>query len=99
MYTGQLATFVCVADSGSFHGAAKKMLISTPAVMKQINTLEARLELKLVERSTRGVRLTAAGEAIYKDAQFIFEYSKKAVENARQLMETAEKKIAKRLKS
>lgn len=90
MYNSQLATFVCVADCGSFNQAAEKLFISSTAVMKQINSLEEHLNLKLLERTNHGTRLTAAGKAIYKDAKFLMDYSKKALEHARLLMDTVE---------
>lgn len=47
MYNPQLDTFVCVVESGSFSKAADKLYISPPAVIKQINSLEASLGLQL----------------------------------------------------
>lgn len=90
MYNTQLDVFVCVADCGSFTKAAEKLYISATAVMKQMNALEEHLRLKLVERTNHGVRLTAAGESIYKDAKVMFDYSQKAVAKARLLADSAE---------
>lgn len=86
MFNSQLAVFVCVADCGSFTKAAQKLFISSTAVMKQINALEAHLNLKLLVRTAQGVQLTPAGDCIYKDAKFLFDYSKRSIENARQTM-------------
>lgn len=86
MYNSQLAVFVCAADCGSFTKAAEKLYISSTAVMKQINSLEKHLNLKLIERTPRGIYLTPAGEVIYKDARFLFDYSRISIENARQAM-------------
>ena len=36
MFNPQLATFVCVADCGSFSQAAEKLYLSSTAVMKQL---------------------------------------------------------------
>lgn len=88
MYNSQLAIFVCVADCGSFTRAASKLYISPTAVMKQMNALEAHLDLKLIERSSHGIRLTPAGEVIYRDARFLFDFSQKSIENAKQAMKT-----------
>lgn len=82
MYNSQLDVFVCVVDCGSFNKAAEKLFISSTAVMKQMNALEAHLGLKLLERTNHGIHLTAAGESIYKDAKFLFDYSQKAVARA-----------------
>lgn len=88
MFNNQLIAFVCVADCGSFSKAAEKMFLSPTAVMKQINALEKHLNLTLIHRTNHGIRLTAAGEAIYKDAKFLFKYSRKAIDNARLLEES-----------
>lgn len=88
MYNSQLNVFICVADCGSFTKAAEKLFISSTAVMKQINSLEEHLNLKLMDRSRHGINLTAAGKSIYKDAKFIMDYSKKAIETAHELVET-----------
>lgn len=86
MFNPQLIAFVYVADCGSFTKAAEKLFISPTAVMKQINSLEKHFDLKLFVRTTRGVRLTPAGEVIYKDARFLFDYSRKSIEQARSAM-------------
>lgn len=91
MYHPQLTVFVCAVDCGSFTKAAEKLFISSTAVMKQINSLEARLGLKLIDRTRHGIRLTAAGEVIYKDAKFLFEFSARSVVNARQAAEASDK--------
>lgn len=61
MYNPQLETFICVVDSGSFSKAAEKMYITSPAVIKQINSLEGSLNLRLFERTHRGLFVTQAG--------------------------------------
>lgn len=86
MFNSLLTAFVCAADCGSFTKAAENLYISPTAVMKQINALEEHLNLKLMERSRQGIRLTPAGEVIYKDAKFLFDYSRRSIENARQAM-------------
>lgn len=76
MYNSLLTAFVTVADCGSFTKAAEILYISPTAVMKQINSLENHLDLKLTKRTPSGIRLTPAGEVIYKDAKFLFDFSK-----------------------
>lgn len=85
MYEPLLDTFVCVADNGSFTKAAEKLYISSTAVMKQINQLEKQLDIRLVERTHHGIRLTKAGESVYHDARFMIQYARKAIVNARSL--------------
>lgn len=82
MYNPMLDTFISVADCGSFTKAAERLYISPTAVMKQMNALENHLNLKLIERTSSGVTLTAAGEIIYRDAKFMIDYSRKSVAGA-----------------
>ena len=83
MYNPVLDTFITVAECGSFTKASELLYISPTAVMKQMNTLEAHLDLKLTERTSMGVKLTAAGEIIYRDAKFMIDYSKKSLAEAK----------------
>ena len=92
MVSAQLKTFLCVADNGSFSKAADKLFLSTTAIIKQMNTLEKQLDLKLLNRTNHGVTLTPAGNVIYKHAKFMVDYAEKAVEEARALQQ-AEKQV------
>ena len=83
MYNHLLDTFIAVVDCGSFTKAAESLYISPTAVMKQMNTLEKNLDLKLIDRNPNGVKLTPAGEVIYKDAKFMIDYSKKSISSAK----------------
>ncbi|MGN1320934.1 MAG: LysR family transcriptional regulator [Acutalibacteraceae bacterium] len=82
MYNAMLDTFISVIDFGSFTKAAEHLYISPTAVMKQINSLENHLNLKLIERTPSGVKLTSAGKVIYRDAKFMIDYSKKSIDAA-----------------
>lgn len=90
MYHPQLKVFLCVADCGSFSKAAEKLFVSSTAVMKQMNQLEAHLGLQLLDRTNHGVRLTAAGEAVYQDAKYMIDYSEKALQRAREIQTRTE---------
>lgn len=90
MFNSQLTAFVCAADSGSFSKAAETLYISSTAVMKQINALEKHLDLKLLERSSRGISLTPAGNVIYKYAKRMFDESETAICEARLVASEAE---------
>ena len=85
LYNSQLTTFIEVAEAGSFRRAAEKIGISPSAVLKQIMLLEQSLEITLFDRSRKGVALTEAGASIYRDAKYIRQYSKTAVERAREI--------------
>ena len=62
MYNPQLDTFIRVADAGSFNKAAEELYITPTAIIKQINLLEASLDVKLFERTHRGLHLTKGVE-------------------------------------
>ena len=79
MYNPLLDTFLTVIDCKSFSKASDKLYISTNAVMKQMNSLETHLNLKLTKRTPLGIELTPAGKVIYRDAKFIKDYSKKSI--------------------
>jgi len=83
MYNPLLNTFITVVDCGSFAKAAGVLYISSTAVMKQMNSLESHLDLKLIERTPAGIHLTEAGAVIYRDAKFLIDYSKKSVSAAK----------------
>ena len=83
MYNPMLDTFITVCDCGSFTKASEHLFISPTAVMKQINNLESHLDLKLINRTPNGIKLTPAGEVIYKDAKFMIDYSQKSISGAK----------------
>ena len=60
----QLALFVRTVESGSFSKAAREFGLSQPSVSRAIATLERRLGVKLLVRTTRQVSATDAGEAL-----------------------------------
>jgi len=66
---GRLRVLVEVAKRGSFSAAAEELSYTQSAVSQQIATLEAEVGMTLLERHARGVRLTAAGEALYEHAE------------------------------
>ena len=59
----QLRAFVAVARAGSVHAAAAHLFVSQPSVSAALAALARELDVQLVERHGRGVRLTEAGEA------------------------------------
>lgn len=60
-----------IADTGSITGAAESLGFSQPAVSQHLRRLEARLDVALVERVGRGVRLTEAGRMLARHAASI----------------------------
>ena len=90
MYNPQLDAFVKVAELGSFSKAAESMYISPPAIIQQVNLLEASCGFKLFLRSNHGVKLTPAGRSLYEDAKTIIRLSQEALTKARKLAESAD---------
>ncbi len=62
MVLGDLAAFEKVADRGSFTRAAVELGMSTSALSHAIKNLEARLGIRLLQRSNRSVAPSEAGE-------------------------------------
>ncbi|MFL4555728.1 LysR family transcriptional regulator [Yersinia kristensenii] len=60
-----LRVFTAVAEKGSFVGGAKALEMPTSNVSRCISQLEERLNLQLIERSTRHMKLTPAGQLLY----------------------------------
>lgn len=85
MYNPQIETFIAVAESGSFSKAAEMMFVTPTAVMKQINTLEKRLEVVLFDRTNHGLFLTTAGKSFLQDAKYLMDYSARAIEKIKDI--------------
>lgn len=61
--------FVAVVESGSFSLAGEKIGISKSAISKRINQLEQDLGVRLLQRTTRRLSLTEAGQRYYDHVQ------------------------------
>ena len=66
-----LRYFVKIVEAGSFSRAAAAIHVAQPALSQQIAELEARMGVALLVRSARGVRPTAAGDILYREASAI----------------------------
>jgi DNA-binding transcriptional LysR family regulator len=61
-----LATFLAIARNRSFRAAASELGVSASALSHALRNIEERLDLRLVNRTTRSVALTEAGERLFK---------------------------------
>src|SRR5690242_3983992 len=59
----QLEAVLALAEYGSFVAAAARLRLSQPALTRMVKRLEAELGVRLFDRSTRRVEITAAGRA------------------------------------
>src|SRR5205809_6544457 len=84
-----LRYFVTVAAELHFARAAARLFISQPALSQQIRSLEGELGLKLLERTSHGVRLTPEGAAFLPEATAIVQQVDRALEVAHALAEGA----------
>ena len=90
MYNPQLETFLRAADAGRFNKAAEENFITPTAVIRQINSLEESLGVRLFDRSHRGLTLTKAGRSMYQDARYIIQYCRDSVTRAKNAMQEDE---------
>ncbi|MDC5705868.1 LysR family transcriptional regulator [Vibrio europaeus] len=78
----EMAIFVNVVDSGSFSNTAKKLGVSPSSVSRSITRLENALEEKLLERTTRQMRLSSTGQEVYSLCSDMINSAKMAVSAA-----------------
>ena len=64
----KIETFLTVVREKSFSKASKKLGISQPAVTQQIKLLEEYLDVQIVDRKKNGIKLTTAGDELYRVA-------------------------------
>jgi DNA-binding transcriptional LysR family regulator len=86
----RLRYFVAVAESRSFSRAAERLLVAQSAVSRQVGLLERELGVRLLERSTHEVQLTAAGTFLLergtdllRDADAVWEQARDFAAGAR----------------
>jgi DNA-binding transcriptional LysR family regulator len=78
-----LRYFVAVAQERSFSAAARRLYISQQALSRIIQQLERELGVRLLDRTTRSVELTAAGEALLASAKRSIAAVEEAIQDAR----------------
>lgn len=66
--TLDLSFFYLLANKGSLAATARELGITPPAVSKRLTALEARLGIRLVNRTTRSMSLTSEGELYFSQA-------------------------------
>lgn len=80
-----LRLFVAVAEEGSIHAGARRLMMAQPPVSQTLRKLEREAGGELLIRSSHGVELTAAGTALYEKACDILARVDSAVEEVRRV--------------
>lgn len=78
----EMQIYVAVAECEGFAAAARRLAISPPVVTRAVADLEARLGVKLLNRTTRYVRVTDAGQRYLEDARRVIAAADEADEAA-----------------
>lgn len=77
----EISAFMSVLDRSSFAGAAKQLGLSPPRVSELVRNLEERLGVRLVERTTRSVAATEAGERLLARLKPVIDEYQSALES------------------
>jgi DNA-binding transcriptional LysR family regulator len=77
----ELSAFVAVAEQRNFTKAAAQLGISPSTLSQTVRSFEERLGVRLLNRTTRSVALTEAGERLLVDAQPVLDGVDKAIES------------------
>jgi len=79
-----LRYFLAVVEHGGFRGAARELAMSQPPLSREVQRLERELGVVLLDRVSRPVKPTLAGEAFAREALGVLSRLDHAVEVARQ---------------
>lgn len=83
-----LAIFIAVVEGGSFVAASNKINIPSSTLSRRLSRLEDDLQIKLLERTSRKIRLTEHGSVFYEQCSPLIQQLK---ENSKSLAESSEK--------
>jgi DNA-binding transcriptional LysR family regulator len=80
-----LRLFSAVVEHASFTKAAASLNLSQPAISKSLNELERQLNIGLIDRSGRSIKLTDAGRTLYARSRELFGIERTAEQELREL--------------
>ncbi|MDY4302012.1 LysR family transcriptional regulator [Pseudomonas salmasensis] len=87
---GEMAIFVKVVETGSFSEAARQLSVSPSSVSRSISRLEQALATRLLQRTTRKLRLSEGGEEVFKRCQEMVNAARSVMEISGQFTHEAE---------
>ncbi len=93
MDLNQLALFVRVVEAGSFTAAAARLALPKSSVSRGIAALEQDLNVRLLQRTTRTLHLTDAGQSLYQVASHALEDIERATTCAGELQDLPRGKV------
>lgn len=88
MDLNQLKTFVTVAETASLTRAANRLFLSQPAVSAHIKSLENEFNVRLFNRTPRGMELTPLGIVMRDEARQALDAASNFIQKARSLNDT-----------
>ncbi len=80
-----LRYFVAVAEDLHFGRAAERLHMTQPALSRQIQALEAEIDVQLSQRTKRSVKLTIAGQAFFEEAKQILCHTEQAIQTTQRV--------------
>jgi DNA-binding transcriptional LysR family regulator len=89
-----IQAFLKVVETGSFTRAAQQLNASTAAVSRRVSALESALSIRLLNRTTRQLHLTDAGQQYAADMQHVM----MALEEAEQKVQRAGREVTGKLR-
>jgi len=78
----EMAIFVAVAEEQNFSKVSKQLGVAASSISRSIHRLETALQVKLLERTTRQVRLSVAGQDVYEQCKRMLASARLAVQAA-----------------
>jgi len=90
----ELAVFARVVETGNFSVAARQLGSTPSTISRQIKRLEDSLSTRLLERTTRELRVTESGEQIYQYSRDIVSSALGALDAAGNLAETPRGRVS-----
>ena len=76
-----LHIFMTVAETGSMAKAAERLALSQPSVSMAVATMEEAIGVRLLDRSPRGVQITAYGQALLRRGRDAFDELNRGIQN------------------
>ncbi|WP_336041891.1 LysR family transcriptional regulator [Acinetobacter dispersus] len=81
----QFNYLITIVETGGFIAASEKLFIAQSALSRQIKNLEEEIGFEIFDRSEKKIRLTPAGEALYKSLKTNIDHLKSSIVSAQSI--------------